>query len=421
MSIIGLLCLRDKEYIEVMSILLIIIIPMIVKATCTYGFEVDSKIEISEKEAVFDIGENVNIKMKQLAGDDTSENGMATVDENIVAIKKSNSEPTESNKTVEHIVSTDYSYYPIYMWFDNGTIYWWSEDGTPSMNSDSSRMFAILINLINIEGLASFSVEKVIDLTGLFMGYTNAETKLTNLTTLKDWNTSNVTKMDAIFQLNTSLTDLTVLKNWDISNVSTMQYMFYGCSSLNDITSLSNWNTSNVTTTQGMFYNCISLVDFSALTGWDVSSVENMRFMFGMGNGKSKTGNPIISLEPLRNWNVSKVTNMSCMFQNVNIESYLPLSNWDVSKVDNFSNMFNQTSYSTTTSLAGLENWDVSSAKNMEMMFEQNVNLTDASAINDWNITGVTSFLKMFRDTPIKPEFSKVSGSWDSNGTFVPN
>ena len=153
--------------------------------------------------------------------------------------------------------------------------------------------------------------------------------------------------------------------------------------------------------------------------------------MFGVKIGQSRINNAVMDLTPLSRWNVSNVENMEVMFQNNNIASFLPLSNWQVGNVKNFSNMFNQTSASTTTSLAGLENWDVSSATNVSSMFADSVSLTDASAINGWDIRGVVlgtgdesiieGFNKMFSGTPTRPTFTLRPGTWNSNGTFIPS
>ena len=83
------------------------------------------------------------------------------------------------------------------------------------------------------------------------------------------------------------------------------------------------------------------------------------------------------------------------------------------------------------TSLAGLEDWDVSKVTNFsegndsnnshsEGAFEGMTSLSDASAINNWNIKSDAFFNNMFKSTPVHPEFTKVSGTW-SNGTFTPS
>ena len=54
-------------------------------------------------------------------------------------------------------------------------------------------------------------------------------------------------------------------------------------------------------------------------------------------------------------------------------------------------------------------------------MFSNTTELQDASAINNWNIKANANFNKMFNSSPTHPEFTKVSGTWNNNGTFVPN
>ena len=45
---------------------------------------------------------------------------------------------------------------------------------------------------------------------------------------------------------------------------------------------------------------------------------------------------------------------------------------------------------------------------------------TDASAINDWDISNVTNFGDMFGGCSSHPEFTKRTGTWDKYGTFTP-
>ncbi len=54
-------------------------------------------------------------------------------------------------------------------------------------------------------------------------------------------------------------------------------------------------------------------------------------------------------------------------------------------------------------------------------MFSNTTELQDASAINNWNIKANANFNKMFNSSPTNPEFTKVSSTWNNNGTFVPN
>ena len=371
--------------------------------------------------AVFLPGEAFNIKVKQLAGNDTSENGRATVDTNITAILKSNTEPSEANKTEEHIVSTSDSKKPIYAWYDSGTLYWWSEEEHPSLNEDASHMFRLLINLINISSLSELNASNVTTMYGMFAGTLASPMKINDLTALRNWDTSSVTSIRSMFQANTSLTTLEGLENWDVSNVTTMYGMFMGQSSspmkINDLTALRNWNVSSVTDMTAMFQENTSLTTLTGLENWDVSNVTNMQNVF---YGTSTSPMKISDLTALRNWNVSNVTNMQCMFQaNTSLTTLEGLENWNTSNVTNFSYMFS--GVKNITSLSALENWDVSNTTNMNRMFADNISLTDASVINDWNVVNVTDFTKMFHNAPVHPEFTKVNGTWDSAGTFTPS
>lgn len=96
-------------------------------------------------------------------------------------------------------------------------------------------------------------------------------------------------------------------------------------------------------------------------------------------------------MSPIKNWNVSNVSNMEYLFYNCKIDNLNPISNWDVSNVTN-----------------------------MNFMFGECRSLTNTSGINNWDITNVTSFYRMFSECPTHPEFTKVTGTWDSTGSFTP-
>ena len=90
---------------------------------------------------------------------------------------------------------------------------------------------------------------------------------LQDISTLANWNVSNVTNMESMFYGDKVLQDITALSNWDVSNVNDMNAMFYCCDKLQDISVLSNWNLSNVTNTKDMFYGCYREADITPLLG----------------------------------------------------------------------------------------------------------------------------------------------------------
>ena len=69
--------------------------------------------------------------------------------------------------------------------------------------------------------------------------------------------------------------------------------------------------------------------------------------------------------------------------------------------------------------LSALSNWDVGRVTDMSYMFSSCYKLIDASGINDWNIINVNDFTSMFSGCSVHPEFTKVTGTWNDNGTFT--
>lgn len=106
---------------------------------------------------------------------------------------------------------------------------------------------------------------------------------LSNLKAIVAWgvgkNLKNMPNMGGMFEGCTSLADISSLSDWDVSQVTTMARMFAGCSSLEDLSPLSNWKIG-FTLMYEMFLGCTSLTDLSPLSNWDFSSVISMSHMF---------------------------------------------------------------------------------------------------------------------------------------------
>ena len=215
------------------------VIPISTTALCTVNLNVETKIEIENKEAIFLPGSEVNIKMKELAGTDTSADGVRTRNSNIISIKQFESEPMDTEKQEKNIVSTSDSPFPIYMWYEEGTIYWWSEDKHPSLNSSASFMFSYLLSLENIDTLKDFDISNTTVLNSFFY-YDH----LTNLDAIKNWNTSNVESISWFVGYNKYLVNIDGIKNWDMSNVMAIAGFFESCFSLEEI-EISAWKTTD--------------------------------------------------------------------------------------------------------------------------------------------------------------------------------
>jgi prepilin-type N-terminal cleavage/methylation domain-containing protein len=326
---------------------------------CTLNID-DNYVSLTD--AVFIPGDEFTVKIKQIAGDDTSENGAGTLNTNITAIIKSNNEPIESNKTEEHIVSTSDSRYPIYAWYDNGTIYWWSEDNTPSLNDNSRRMFYNMTKLNDIEGLSTFD-------------------------------TSNASKINIMFTFD-DLRSIEPLRNWNTSKVTAMGNLLYKNENLNSIKALENWDTSGATSLAGMFYFLTSLESLEGIEKWDVSNVTNMNLTFN--NTRIK------SVLPLKNWNTSKVTTMEYTFSGCEkLENLDGLENWDTSNVNTMFLTFNYCV--SLENMNGIKNWNVSKVTNMHQLFSSTVNLTTVD-LSNWSPDSLEIM-------------SNIFGMWNNDGT----
>lgn len=290
----------------------------------------------------------------------------------------------------KNIVPEGYELCPIYMWFEEseneeirningeqglteitdankqrkvktGTIYWWSKSKNVYLNPDSSKMFGGLSYVSDLSGLSTLKTDYV----------TNMETILCVVTS------------------NKKLRNLDFLARWNTENVENLGYAFCGYEALDNMNGVSNWNTSNVTNMKGL-----------------------------CGGDPDIAGTKNYNIDAFKNWNVSKVKDMSYIFSQTTATNLNAISNWDVSNVTDMQSMF---SNSNVENLNGISNWNVNNVGNMSFMFSDCKNLTDASGINDWNIKSDCNFTKMFFNCSTHPNFTKVTGTWDENGTFLPN
>ncbi len=371
----------NKKVSITIIILSLILIPQMVKAVCTCSLDINLNLEIDAKEAMFLPGPEVNVAMKELAGDDTSSERFGYIDTNIIAIKKSEIEPINSDKEEKNIVSTPESPYPIYMWYEDGTIYWWSEDKTPSLNRNASSMFNRCTKLETISGVEDWDLLSADSIAFIFN-----VTSISDLSFLKKWNTTNIKNMNGVFSNNTVLQNLSGIENWSTSNVTTMAYLLYESPIIVSLKELKNWDTSKVENMAYMFYNKIILNSIEDLGGWDTSRVNNMISMF------YKNFN-LQTIKGLDNWNTTNVTNMSFMFREcTQLQSVEPLSNWNVSNVTTLESIFWGDS---NIASVDLSKWDTSSVTSMADVF---YGLSRATKIDvsGWKTSNVTDMRFMF-------------------------
>ena len=273
------------------------------------------------------------------------------------------------------IISVENSEYPVYVWYENWAIKYFSEAWTIYMNEDSSDMFTYLEKLRTIS-FEDFDTSKVTNMRRMF--YLCKDLLKLNL---ESFDMSKVTNMADMFRWCSKLESLDIWW-WDTSSVTNFSWMFYGCSKLESL-DLWWWNTNSATDMSFMFDWCSSLKSLD-IWWWDTSSVTSFSWMF---YGCSK----LESLD-IWWWDTSSVIDMAVMFNWCSSLKSLDIWWWDTSKVESMSSMFNWCS-----SLKSLDIWwwDTSEVTNMEDMFKWCSNLENLD-IWWWDTSKVTNMEDMF-------------------------
>ena len=367
------------------------------KIDANYIFTEDTRVYAKWRNghATFDTGPNVNEKMINLAGDE----------DEISYFEYYTGEFDESSMTEDNIVSDPDSEYPIYMWFENGTIYWWSEEDEPYLNEDSSYFFAHLRNVETFD-VSMFNTSNVVDMSYMFaLGYDGSASdrniiltgwdtsKVENMSymfkeceylesiDISMFNTSKVTNMEGMFYNCSSLEELN-LRNFNTSKVTNMSYMFEDCNSLTSL-NLSYFDTSNVTTMEGMFRFFGNEETTLNITGWNTENVTNMRELFCGAN--------LVTLD-LRELETGNVTDMSWMFYaNYYLED-VNLSSFDTGKVEDMTYMFYACH---KLEIINLSSFDTSNVKSMGYMFASCNSLTELN-INHFVTSNLIDMTSMF-------------------------
>ena len=325
--------------------------------------------------ATLETGPSLNVKMKKLAGQ-TDVTYHEAANTNVKAFKRWIK--TKIPSGVDEIkVSISSSDTPIYMWFDNGTIYYYSKTKNVYLNPNSSQLFRNFIGLEDISGIANFNTSKVTTFYGAFQN-------LSSLTSINVSNldTSNVEDMRWMFAGSSKLTHLNV-SNFNTSNVKLMTAAFGSMTNLKAI-DLSSFDTSNVTDMSSLFSGNKSLESIN-LSGLNTSKVTNMSGMFSENNS--------LKTIDLSSFNTSNVTNMSNMFSATSSLESLNLSNFNTSKVTNMSGMFSGASSLKTLDLS---TFNTSNVTDMSYMFSSTSALTNLN-ISSFNTSKVTTMRAMFR------------------------
>ena len=215
--------------------------------------------------------------------------------------------------------------------------------------------------LTNIQSIKNLNTSEVTDMSYMFSNCLSLESL-----DLSSFNTAKVTNMERMFQ-NCSKLESLDLSSFNTAEVTTMFWMFYECSSLKYLTLSSNFNTPKVTNMRGMFNSCSSLTSID-LSSFNTAKVTNMDYMFHHCS-------QLTSLD-LSNFNTAEVTSMSSMVSSCSSLTSLDLSNFNTAKVTDMGHMFRYCSQLTTIYVSG--NFATGGVTYSNQMFEYCYNLVGA-------------------------------------------
>ncbi|WEV69482.1 BspA family leucine-rich repeat surface protein [Bifidobacterium sp. ESL0775] len=216
---------------------------------------------------------------------------------------------------------------------------------------------------------------------GMFQG----ETNLTTLTGLSNWDTSNVTDMESMFQGCHELATLD-LSHFDTSNVTNISYMFQNCQALTTL-SLSHFTTGKVTNMASMFQSCPELTTLSLPATFTTGKVTNMASMFSFC--------PKLTTLDLGSFDTGNVTDMSDMFQSCSGLTTLNLTHFATGNVTNMNNMFGFCPSLTALNLPAT--FATGNVTDMSKMFWGCYGLTTLD-LSHFDTGNVTSMHDMFQD-----------------------
>ena len=299
---------------------------------------------------------------------------------NIKRIVNSDAAPTESDnyKIVNDTESSYRQDYPIYMWYEDGTVYMYSDNSKVYLNENSEVLFGGLTQAQSID-LSKFNTSRVQRMDQMFL----EDNSLVSLD-LSKFDTSNVTNMYKMFYENSSLLSIN-FGNFNTSKVTNMAQMFFECNQIREL-NLSSFDTSRVEKMGAMFLQCNKLKNLD-LSNFDTSSLTDMSSMlFGASELESVTFGD--------KFNVSKATGASNMFYNLTSLKKIKFGNNFNINTNSISNMF--------YNLKNLEevefgnNFITSNVKDMSGLFAEDSNLIKVINFNKIDTSNVTNMRGVF-------------------------
>ena len=233
-----------------------------------------------------------------------------------------------------------------------------------------------------------------------------------------EWDNSQVTSMEAMFQLtnldsnsiigglfekktNPNLTNIKAMfcKCVNIKEIPNLNNLFYNKNNIKDIGMLFNgcknlqkingdkWYADNITNMSYAFNRCESLEEIHLGKNFTTNNVKNM---CGLFNGCTKLKKVPSAIS---GWNIQNVEDISIMFQGCQALKNIDIKNYNVSNVKDMSGLFSKCSE--LNSINTFKNWTPNKVKEMVGMFNECKNLKKIE-IGKWNLTNVSNASGMF-------------------------
>ena len=249
-------------------------------------------------------------------------------------------------------------------------------------------------------------IKPLTDMSYMFYSDENDPIYLSEITSINDWDTSNVTDMNNLFSNCILLKNIPDISKWDASNLTNSSNLFSNCINLLTIDDISKWKMNKVTNMSNMFFNCKNIISLPDISSWDLKSLTNM-------NGIFCNCSSLKSLPEISKWNTERVINMSGLFRNcINLEKLPDISIWNVVNVIYMGGLF--ANCASLQSLPDISKWDIKKVTNINFMFYHCTNLGSLPDISKWDTTNVKNMRGLFCDCSslsILPDISKWNTS----------
>ena len=249
-------------------------------------------------------------------------------------------------------------------------------------------------------------IKSLNNMINMFQSNENEPINLSEISSIIDWDTSNVTDISNLFYNCSLLKSIQGLSKFNTSNITNISNLFYNCINLTSVDDISKWNLDKVTDMSNMFFNCRCLASLPDISTWNTKNIKDMRGIFC--NCSS-----LKSLPDISKWNTEKVINMSGLFRNCSNLAQLPnISLWNMGNVMYMGGMFSNCS--SLQNLPDIDKWDIKNISNLNFIFYRCTNLNSIPDISKWNTKNVKNMRGLFCDCnslSILPDISK----WDTS------